>query len=191
MYHQRLAIPEDAPLIVVAGGSQGAVAVNRLVRQAATAWLETGAYIVHLTGENDPDAQSLTHPHYFALPFYENMAGLLQRANLAVSRSGAGTLTELAIAQTPSLLIPYPFAAEDHQTYNAKVFAEAGAAYLYDQKQLTAEILSRQVLALLKDGNRLQQLGQQAASLAIRDSADRLAELLRQTVAQKNQNSDA
>jgi UDP-N-acetylglucosamine--N-acetylmuramyl-(pentapeptide) pyrophosphoryl-undecaprenol N-acetylglucosamine transferase len=152
---------------------------------------------VHLTGENDPDAQSLTHPHYFALPFYENMAGLLQRANLAVSRSGAGTLTELAIAQTPSLLIPYPFAAEDHQTYNAKVFAEAGAAYLYDQKQLTTEILSRQVLDLLNDGDRLQQLGQQAASLAIRDSADRLAELLRQTVAQsqtvaqKTQNFDA
>jgi UDP-N-acetylglucosamine--N-acetylmuramyl-(pentapeptide) pyrophosphoryl-undecaprenol N-acetylglucosamine transferase len=192
-----LAIPEDAPLIVVAGGSQGAVAVNRLVRQAATAWLEAGAYIVHLTGENDPDAQNLTHPHYFALPFYENMAGLLQRADLAVSRSGAGTLTELAIAQTPSLLIPYPFAAEDHQTYNAKVFAEAGAAYLYDQKQLTAEILSRQVLDLLNDGDRLQQLGQQAASLAIRDSADRLAELLRQTVAQsqtvaqKTKNFDA
>lgn len=181
-----LPIPDGVPLIIVAGGSQGAVAVNQLVRQSLTPWLEAGAYIVHLTGENDPEAKTITHPHYFALPFYDNMAGLLQRADLAISRSGAGTLTELAIAQTPSLLIPYPFAAEDHQTYNAKVFAEAGAAYLYPQKQLTPEILSHQVLDLLKDRDRLNQLAQQAASLAVLDSADRLATLLRQTVAQNN-----
>lgn len=179
-----LPIPDAVPLIVVAGGSQGAVAVNQLVRQALNPWLEAGAYLVHLTGENDPDAQTIEHPHYFALPFYDNMAGLLQRADLAISRSGAGTLTELAITQTPSLLIPYPFAAEDHQTFNAKVFAEAGAAYLYPQKQLTPELLSRQVLDLLQDRDRLSQMAHQTARLAILDSADRLATLLRQTVAQ-------
>jgi UDP-N-acetylglucosamine--N-acetylmuramyl-(pentapeptide) pyrophosphoryl-undecaprenol N-acetylglucosamine transferase len=174
-----LPIPEDAFLIVVAGGSQGAVALNQIVRQSAPQWLEKGIYIVHLTGENDPEADSLRHSNYFSRPFYDNMAGLWQRANLAISRSGAGTLTELAITCTPSILIPYPFAAEDHQFYNAQVFAEAQAAYLYRQNELTAQFLSELVLDLWSNPEKLAAMAQQASHLAISDSADLLADLLR------------
>ena len=175
-----LAIPKDVPLIVVVGGSQGAVALNKLVRQAAHAWFEAGAWVVHLTGDSDPDAQSLQHPQYVVLPFYDNMAALFQRANLVISRSGAGTLTELAITHTPSILIPYPFAAEDHQAFNAAVFAEAGAAEVYRQADLTPEFLETQGLMLLKSPDRLQQMAKQAASLAIVNSAEQLAQLIRQ-----------
>ncbi|MEA5535118.1 undecaprenyldiphospho-muramoylpentapeptide beta-N-acetylglucosaminyltransferase [Crocosphaera sp. XPORK-15E] len=174
-----LNIPENAPLIVVVGGSQGAVSVNQLVRQSVPAWLELGAYVVHLTGNNDPDADSLTHSQYISLPFYDNMAGLLQRANLAVSRAGAGTLTELAITHTPAILIPYPFAAEDHQSYNAQVFVEAGAAYVYTQQELTAEKLTESVLDLLKNHDKLQQMAKNTEALAVIDSAEKLAELIR------------
>jgi UDP-N-acetylglucosamine--N-acetylmuramyl-(pentapeptide) pyrophosphoryl-undecaprenol N-acetylglucosamine transferase len=174
-----LPIPPDVPLIVVAGGSQGAVALNELVRVAAPRWLEAGAWIVHLTGENDRRANELQHPRYFPLPFYDNMAGLLQRADLAVSRSGAGTLTELAIARTPSILVPYPFAAEDHQFYNAKVFADAGAAILYRQEKLTPEILSDVVAEFLRSPDRLAEMARNAENLAVTDSADRLADLIR------------
>ncbi len=174
-----LAIPPDVPLIVVVGGSQGAVAVNRIVRQCAPAWLETGVWIVHLTGENDPDAQSLSHPHYFALPFYNEMATLFQRSTLAISRSGAGTLTELAVTHTPSILIPYPFAAEDHQTYNARIFANAGAAQLYAQSDLTPELLTSKVLHLLRSDS-LQTMADAAGKLAILDSADRMAKVIQQ-----------
>ena len=62
-------IPDDAIVILVVGGSQGAVAINKLVRDAAPAWLELGAYIIHLTGENDPDVNHLQHPHYISRPF--------------------------------------------------------------------------------------------------------------------------
>lgn len=177
-----LPIPEAAPLIVVVGGSQGAVAVNKLVRAAAPAWFAAGAWVVHLTGESDPDAKTLIHPQYIALPFYHNMAGLLQRATLAVSRAGAGTLTELAMTQTPAILIPYPFAAEDHQTFNANVFAEAGAARLYQQADLTPELLQQQVLELLKSPERLHQLAVATGQLAVTDSADQLAGLIRQSL---------
>lgn len=173
-----LPIPADAPLIVVVGGSQGAVAVNQLVRQCATAWFEAGAYLVHLTGDRDPEAQTLQHPQYFSMPFYDNMAGLLQRADLAVSRAGASALAELSVTHTPSLLIPYPYAAEDHQAYNAGVFAQAGAALMYRQAQLTPEMLGNEVLKLLRDRDRLAKMGRQAASLAAFDSAERLAALL-------------
>ena len=177
-----LEIPEEAVLIVVVGGSQGAVAVNRLVREAAVSWLDKGAYIVHLTGKNDPDAANFEHSNYIHLPFYDNMAGLLQRANLAISRAGAGTLTELAITQTPAVLIPYPFAAEDHQTYNAKVFAEAGAAVLFPQSELTKEKLQTTVNEWLENPEILATMATKAQELAIADSATQLANAIRNLV---------
>lgn len=177
-----LAIPENVPLIVVFGGSQGAVAVNKLVRQSAPAWFDAGAYIVHLTGNSDPDVGSLQHPQYIELPFYDNMAALLQRANLAISRSGAGSLTELAVCGTPAILIPYPFAAEDHQSYNAEVFTKADAALSFKQSDLTAELLQTQVLNLLRSPDELTKMAENAKAIAVPDSADKLASLVREVV---------
>lgn len=177
-----LNIPDDVPLIVVVGGSQGAIAVNRLVRQCAPEWFAAGAWVVHLTGENDPEAKSLSHAQYLPLPFYDDMAGLLQRADLAISRAGAGTLTELAITKTPSILIPYPYAAEDHQSYNAAIFAAAGAAQVCRQSDLSAEKLQNKVLNLLRSPDQLEQMATAAEGLAIADSAERLADLVRSLI---------
>ncbi len=178
-----LPIPNGVPLIVVFGGSQGAVAVNKLVRQSAQAWFDAGAYVVHLTGDNDPEAESLQHPQYRVLPFYDNMAALLRRANLAISRSGAGSLTELAVCGTPAILIPYPFAAEDHQSYNAAVFTEVGAALTFKQSELTLEILQQRVLDLLQSPAQLAKMGENAKAIAVPDSADQLAALVREVIA--------
>lgn len=178
-----LPIPPDVPLVAVVGGSQGAVAVNKLVRECAPAWLEAGIWIVHQTGDNDPEANSLKHPHYFVRPFYNHMAALFRRTNLVIGRSGAGTLTELAIAQTPAILIPYPFAADDHQTYNANVFVNAGAARLFQQKELTATILQSEILRLMIDRpDELESMAQKTKTLAVPDSAAKLAILLRQQI---------
>ena len=177
-----LDLPDDAIVILVAGGSQGAVAVNKLVREAAPAWLESGAYIVHLTGKNDPDVNALQHPHYFPRSFSNNMAGLLQRADLAISRAGAGTLTELAFTGTPAVLIPYPYAAEDHQTFNAQEFSQAGAGVVYKQAELTADILEAQVSQWLLAPDVLQTIAAKAKALAVTDSAERLANLVRDLV---------
>lgn len=177
-----LEIPEDAPVIVVFGGSQGAVSVNRLVRESARAWFEAGAYVVHLTGNQDPEADSLQHSQYISMPFYNNMAALLQRANLAISRSGAGSVTELAVCGTPAILIPYPYAAEDHQTYNAQVYTTAGAGILFQQKELTAEKLQNQVLELLQSSEELQKMSEKAKTVAVPESAEKLAQLVREVV---------
>ncbi|MEO1147919.1 MAG: undecaprenyldiphospho-muramoylpentapeptide beta-N-acetylglucosaminyltransferase [Cyanobacteria bacterium J06638_22] len=176
-----LPVPTNVPLLVVIGGSQGAVAVNQLVRQCAPAWIEAGIWIVHLTGDNDSDVDTYSHPHYIALPFFENMAALLRRATVAVSRAGAGTLTELAIAHLPSVLIPYPYAAEDHQTHNARIFEAAGAACLCQQKDLTAERLQAVVLDLL-DPAVLAAAKTAVAQLAVSNSATQLADLIRLTL---------
>ncbi|MGB3613810.1 MAG: undecaprenyldiphospho-muramoylpentapeptide beta-N-acetylglucosaminyltransferase [Elainellaceae cyanobacterium] len=173
-----LGIPSDVPVIVVVGGSQGAVAVNQLVRQSLKSWLAEGAWVVHLTGENDPEVDAVEYPHYIHRPFYNDMAALLQRADLAISRAGAGTLVELAITQTPSILIPYPFAAENHQTFNAAVFAAAGAAQVYQQSDLDAQTLEQKVLTLLQCPGRLERMAIAAESLAVSDSATRLGQLI-------------
>ena len=177
-----LDIPDEAIVILVVGGSQGAVAVNKLVREAAPAWFNLGAYVVHLTGKNDPEADSLQHPNYIALPFSDNMAGLLQRANLAISRAGAGTITELSFTGTPAVLIPYPYAAEDHQTYNAQEYKEAGAGVVYQQAELTGEILQEQVCQWLRSPELLEEMSAKAKAIAITDSAERLASLVRNLV---------
>lgn len=177
-----LAIPDGVPLIVVFGGSQGAVGINKLVREAAPAWFEAGAYVVHLTGDKDPEAQRLQHPQYISLPFYNDMAPLLRRANLAISRSGAGSLTELAICGVPAILIPYPFAAEDHQSYNAEVFTKVGAALMFQQSALTADILQTQVLNLLRSPAELAKMGELAKAIAVPESAEKLASLVREVV---------
>ncbi|MBG1261167.1 undecaprenyldiphospho-muramoylpentapeptide beta-N-acetylglucosaminyltransferase [Nostoc commune] len=177
-----LAIPDGVPLIVVFGGSQGAVAVNKLVRESANAWFDAGAYVVHLTGDRDPEADSLKNPQYIVLPFYNNMAALLQRATLAISRSGAGSLTELAVCGKPAILIPYPFAAEDHQSYNADVFTSSGAALTLKQSELTAQILQSNVLNLLQSPDELAKMGKKAHAIAVPDSAEKLAQLVREVI---------
>jgi len=110
------------------------------------------------------------------------MSALLRRATLAISRSGAGSLNELAVCGTPAILIPYPFAAEDHQTHNALVFTQAGAALAFPQDQLTAEILQTQVLDLLKSPTQLAKMGERAKAIAIPESADKLASLVREVL---------
>lgn len=178
-----LGIPDQVPVVLVVGGSQGAVAVNKLVRQAAPAWLEAGAWVVHLTGDLDPEVNALSHPHYIHKPFYDNMAALFQRATLVVSRAGAGTLAELSVTGTPSILIPYPFAAEDHQTYNARVFETAGAAIVYPQSSLSVATLQNQVLDWLRSPDLLQPFAEATCQLAVTDSAEKLASLIRQVLA--------
>jgi len=168
-------LPADAPLIVVVGGSQGAVAVNQLVRAAAPAWLEAGAWIFHQTGRNDPEADSFQHPHYRSVPFCDAMAPWLQRATLAVGRAGAGTLTELAMTHTPAVLIPYPYAAEDHQRFNAAVFTQVNAAVMAPQADLSALRLQQMVLDLLADPARLATMAAAAGDLATPHSAQQLA----------------
>ena len=175
-------IPDDVPLIVVMGGSQGAVAVNDLLRESAPALLETGAYIVHLIGKQDDRAGSFKHPHYIEKPFCDKMGALLQRADLAITRSGAGALTELAVTKTPSILIPYPYAAEDHQYFNGQEFVSGDAGVMYRQNELTSEILTKTTLELLNDRDRLEKMSNNAGELALTNSSQVLAEMINELI---------
>jgi UDP-N-acetylglucosamine--N-acetylmuramyl-(pentapeptide) pyrophosphoryl-undecaprenol N-acetylglucosamine transferase len=169
----------DGPLLVVIGGSQGAVGLNRMVRAVVPELLEQGCRIVHLTGRNDPEVGQLQHPNLVELPFSDEIPGLLQHADLAVSRAGAGSLSELAICRTPSILVPFPQAADGHQEANAACAARIGGAVIVHQHAPEAKALRDTILRLLgTDAELLQEMRTGMEKLAVQDADQRLVDLL-------------
>ena len=169
----------DGPLLVVIGGSQGAVGLNRMVRAVVPELLEQGCRIVHLTGRNDPEVGQLQHPNLVERPFSDEIPGLLQHADLAVSRAGAGSLSELAICRTPSILIPFPQAADGHQEANAACAARTGGAVIVHQHAPNETALRDTIVRLLgADGELLKQMRTGMEELGVWDANQRLVDLL-------------
>jgi len=196
---QRSPLPDwvptgPGPLVVAMGGSQGAVGLNRMVRAVMPLLVAAGCRVVLLGGSNDPES-SRPLPRDLAAavverPFVEAeaMAALLQHADLAISRSGAGALSELAACHTPAILVPYPAAADRHQDANAAAAAAVGAAVIVWQHEPQEPALTMALWRLL--GPRLRGAAPAAdpllrlqagmAELAITDAASRLAQLLQE-----------
>jgi UDP-N-acetylglucosamine--N-acetylmuramyl-(pentapeptide) pyrophosphoryl-undecaprenol N-acetylglucosamine transferase len=155
----RLALGLDSkrPVVLVMGGSQGASAINKLVFDALPDLQRAVPQLqfLHLTGPNDEEnararyaaqkVKALVHT------FLTEMELALGAATIVVSRAGASSLAELAAMQVPSILIPYPTAADNHQFYNAHAFVSAGAAIRLDQAEATGEKLAALIVRLLQD----------------------------------------
>lgn len=138
------------PVVLVMGGSQGARRVNSLM---VAARLPRGTQVLHIAGPGDEDrvkSELGERPGYRVLGFCDDMAAAYAVADVVVARSGASSLTELAYLGLPSLLIPYPYAADDHQTVNAAVFRDADAAFLEQEEDLDAGKLAARVSGLLE-----------------------------------------
>ncbi len=132
----------NGPLIIVMGGSQGAIGLNNMVRALLPSVLQAGCRVVHLTGANDKGFNQFHHPNLVEKKFTNEIPALLQHADLAISRAGSGSLSELAVCGTPSILIPYPFAANNHQEANALCAASIGAAVIVHEHEPNQNILT-------------------------------------------------
>lgn len=173
------------PVVLVTGGSQGALAINRAVAGV----LEVGGFgdavLLWVTGRGTHADFARHHrpPAVQVIDFLDPMADGYAVADLVVSRAGMITVAELCAWGLPSILIPLPTAAADHQTHNARVLADARASELLPQAELTAERLRERVTELLHDGARRGAMRQAAASrgrpFASRDIASRLLTLAR------------
>ena len=180
-------VPEgDGPLLVVMGGSQGAVGLNRMVRAVLAELLSQGCRVVHLTGSNDPDTQQIQHPALAERQFSDAIPALLQHADLAISRAGAGSLSELAVCGTPTVLVPFPQAADQHQDANAACAAALGAAVIVQQHAPQQKVLKETIDRLLgaklghsgADLQLLEAMRRGMEQLAERDADQQLAVLL-------------
>jgi UDP-N-acetylglucosamine--N-acetylmuramyl-(pentapeptide) pyrophosphoryl-undecaprenol N-acetylglucosamine transferase len=151
-------------VLLVTGGSQGALAINR----AVAGWLDAGgpadAELIWVTGRGSFEEFSRYHqpPHVRVMDFLDPMADAYAVADLVVSRAGMITVAELSAWGLPSVLIPLPTAAADHQSHNARVLAEAGASLLVRQSELTSERLREVVTGLLGDAIRRKQMAERA-----------------------------
>lgn len=177
--------PDGAFHLLVMGGSGGAHAINETVSLAVSRIPHLVSRITHLTGPADESHIRRRYEEAGAAAsvqaFTREMAPLYRSASLAVCRSGASTCAELGLFGLPALLIPYPHAAGDHQTANARALEKCGAADLVQQSDLTVEWLADYLKAQVDDPARLEKMRARAAARQVqRDAAEKLAELVEQ-----------
>lgn len=166
--------------VLVFGGSQGAQKLNTLVSEAFDA-MQT--QVLHVAGTFDYDRiKSLAEQKvgYTVIPFCDDMPAAYAVSDFVICRSGASSLTELSYLGLPSLLVPYPVAADDHQTKNAEAFSEKDAAILKQEKDLTADSLAKLVKETIENTELMTSLSTQIKALS-EDPAGRIADLLEKT----------
>lgn len=188
--HKKYQLDSQAPLLIVVGGSKGAVALNQLVA-AALQELLPETQIVHQVGEaSAKDYQAIKkrldatgRARYHAHGYIDNkdLFDLYAAADIIVSRAGAGLLGNAAATGKPTVLVPLPEEVSDHQLLNARYFEERGAAVILPQDQATGAELARTVLQLLHNPQRRAEMGRAARLLATPDAAEKVADLVWET----------
>jgi UDP-N-acetylglucosamine--N-acetylmuramyl-(pentapeptide) pyrophosphoryl-undecaprenol N-acetylglucosamine transferase len=160
-------------VVLVTGGSQGALAINR----AVAGWLDAGAAddvaLIWVTGRGTHEEFARYHapPSVHVIDFLDPMADAYAVADLVVSRAGMITVAELCAWGLPSILVPLPTAAANHQTHNARVLADSGASLLLPQADLSGNRLGDAVIGLLRDESRRKQMAGRALARGRPDSA--------------------
>jgi len=165
--------------VLVFGGSLGATSLNTALLNGYERIVETGTQILWQTGAKDFASirEKANHPSVKVMQFIENMDHAYAACDLAVCRAGATTLAELTLAGVPSILVPYPFAAADHQTENAKVMTEHGASLLLADKDVNSRLVD-EVMALLKDASRRNAMARSTKALGKPDAAAKIAQAI-------------
>lgn len=174
----------EAFTVLITGGSQGSQRLNNAAREAWPLFREAGlpVRLIHQTGlamHQELQAEfAATGIAGEVLAFIPDMPAAFAEADFIVCRAGAGAVAELAAAGKPSILIPFPFAADDHQTKNAQAFEKAGAALLSADKDWNARKFFEAVSRFYKDRTYLRAMGDNARKLARKGAAERSAEIL-------------
>jgi UDP-N-acetylglucosamine--N-acetylmuramyl-(pentapeptide) pyrophosphoryl-undecaprenol N-acetylglucosamine transferase len=159
-----LGLDPNKPVLLITGGSQGASAVNKAVLDAVPVLAQRipDIQFLHLTGTANYEAIAAAYKGLNArakvFAFFREMELALGAASAVISRAGASSLAEIAAMQVPSILIPYPSAADDHQYHNARGFAQSGAARIIIQSQLRPDQLANAVTELITDEVVVQQM---------------------------------
>ena len=144
--------------VLVVGGSLGALTLNKTMAAHLDDFRKADLQLLWQTGEQffrDIDSKLLAEQddHIRIVPFIKNMNDAYSIADVIVSRAGALALSELAVVGTPTILVPFPFAAEDHQTYNARALSDKGAAVLIADKDAPTQLIP-QLMELVQDEER-------------------------------------
>ncbi len=189
LYSQPYPDPTTAVRILVTGGSQGARLLSEVTPAAIAALPEDIRLRLRVEQQTRMESLEFARQTYAKAgvdaevsPFFRNMAARLAGAHLVIGRAGASTVCELAVSGRPSILVPLGIAADDHQRYNAKLLTDVDAALAIAERNFTAENLTAALLHLLSAPARLKAMAAAAHGVAEPQAAERLADLVEQTV---------
>ncbi|NMC33055.1 MAG: undecaprenyldiphospho-muramoylpentapeptide beta-N-acetylglucosaminyltransferase [Veillonellaceae bacterium] len=180
----------DSPVLLITGGSQGARSVNQAALALHRHWAgKKEVQILHITGQTDYNniihmlqAEGLPvhdgEAGRIVVPYLHEMPKALAAARLVVSRAGAIGLAELTLRGIPSILVPYPYASENHQEINARALEKNGAAVVIRDSELTGELLTATVEKLIADSEKLRSMAAAAAAMGTPRAADDIAALV-------------
>lgn len=176
-------VREDKLSVLVLGGSQGAKALNETVPRAIAkiGGQVPGLRVTHQTGrEREAEARSLYESLGLSaaaevVPFIDDMARALASADLVIARAGASTLAELCAVGRPAILVPYPFAADDHQLKNARSLEKRGASVALPQADATVDRVADEMLRLARSSERRASMARAAAEIGAPDAAKAVA----------------
>jgi UDP-N-acetylglucosamine--N-acetylmuramyl-(pentapeptide) pyrophosphoryl-undecaprenol N-acetylglucosamine transferase len=179
---EKLGLRPDLPTLLVMGGSQGASGINQAMIKAIPSLKDVPLQLIHLAGTRDEQlvAENYRRENVTAhvAAFHHHMEEAYSAADLAIARSGAASLAEIAAFSLPSILIPFPYAADDHQTRNAEIFARADAAIVLKQSELSGELLALKIRELIGDPVRLRRMSEKCSKLAPKNAAGLVVETM-------------
>lgn len=184
---------DDRPVILSMGGSLGAKVINEAMTQLISERYERkNCYYLHATGKNgvgmfdilqkDKGINLEENKHIMLREYINDMHRCMAAADLVICRAGASSLSEIQALGKPSILIPYPYAAENHQYHNAMALVNNDAAILIEEKDFTGERLIKEVDNLLANPERLKTLGENAKKMAIYDATERIVNCIEEIV---------
>ena len=182
---KQLGLSSSCKTLLVAGGSRGARSINQaMIEVHAALAMREDVQVLHITGKNEYNnvvdelrRRGLEEaPRLFVRPYLHEMPAALAAADLAVFRAGALGIAELTVRGVPAILVPYPYAAENHQEWNARVLANAGAAKVLGDAQLEEGLLQETVLTLLDDSQQLTAMAEASRALGRPQAARDIAE---------------
>lgn len=166
----------EPPVVLIFGGSGGALKLNLAAAEAFRG--STPYSIVQISGKRDFPRLWTNNPRHRIVPYEDEIWHLLAASEVVISRSGAGSLFDVAATGRAAILVPYPYATGDHQLYNARYFTEKGAAELMRDDEVTAHALRARVEGLLKDEPCREKLARNIRTLATPEAAAKVAERL-------------
>jgi UDP-N-acetylglucosamine--N-acetylmuramyl-(pentapeptide) pyrophosphoryl-undecaprenol N-acetylglucosamine transferase len=188
----KLGLDEKMIMILAMGGSQGAKGINDVLPDAMNITVNCAAGInlkvIHQCGKGKVgsimiDRKTLPESIYEIREFIDDVPTYLGASDIVISRAGASTLSEIACRGVPSILVPYPHSAENHQVINAREWKNSSAAWCIEEKDLTPEILADKIKALISDSKLRISMGEKARQFgnpsAAGNIADKLEELLK------------
>lgn len=190
-----LGLRNDKPVVLVFGGSQGAQSINRSFMEIITNKKNKNYQIIWAAGPGqyqeireklaEVNIEIENIENVKIVPYIYNMEEVMNACDLVVCRSGAMTITEVSVVGKPAIFIPFPFATENHQEYNAKVLEKVGAAKIILDKDLNSEILENTIENMVQDCKELKRMGINATSIATNNVEEVIYNEIKHTIMNK------